>query len=241
MHKSVLAAVLLAVGAVAMGGCANLGSQSQPATQHEAITDMHHAMLSDPELLAHVDQAWERDYLALMAPMHEDMMDALRSDDADIGFVIGMIAHHEGAIAMAQIELKYGTDPQVRAWAQNIIDAQQDEVKLMQAFLQEQGVDVNNLPAQGEPAWGSQYLRAAMPMHDQMLRAIVHDYNNPDVGFVIGMIPHHEGAIAMADFVLKHGQNAEIKSLAQSIIEAQQAEIREFQQYLVDHKIKTPR
>ena len=245
MHKSVLAAALVAMSAFVLGGCSNSGedemSSSHSAAQHEEVNAMHDAMLSDPELLAHVDQDWERDYLALMGPMHEGMMDALRSDDPDIGFVLGMIPHHEGAIAMAQVELKYGTDPQVRSFAQAIIDSQQPEIDMMRAFLKDQGVDPDNLPPKGSPKWESQYLRSTMPMHDFMLRAIVHDYNDPDVGFIVGMIPHHEGALAMADFVLKHGKNAEIKALALSIINEQQMEISQFQQYLVDHKIKTPR
>ncbi|HIV56216.1 MAG TPA: DUF305 domain-containing protein [Candidatus Anaerobiospirillum stercoravium] len=245
MHQSVLAATLLALSAVVLGGCSNSGddemSTSGATAHHEEVNAMHDAMLSDPELLAHVDQDWERDYIAMMGPMHEDMMQAFCSNDPDIGFVLGMIPHHEGAIAMAQIELKYGTDPQVRSLAQAIIDSQQPEIDMMRAFLKDQGVDPDNLPEPGAPEWQSQYLRATMPMHDLMLRAIVHDYNDPDVGFIVGMIPHHEGAIAMADFVLKHGQNAEIKALALSIINEQQVEISKFQQYLVDHKIKTPR
>ncbi len=245
MHQSFLAASLLALGAFVVGGCSNSGDDeviaSSTVAQHEEMNTMHDAMLSDPELLAHVDQDWERDYLALMGPMHEGMMQALCSDDPDIGFVLGMIPHHEGAIAMAQVELKYGSDPQVRSMAQAIIDSQQPEIDMMRAFLKDQGVDPDHLPPMGSPKWQSQYLRATMPMHDQMLRAIVHDYNDPDVGFVVGMLPHHEGALAMADFVLKHGQNAEIKALALSIINEQQVEISKFQQYLVDHKIMTPR
>jgi uncharacterized protein (DUF305 family) len=48
---------------------------------------------------------------------------------------------------------------------------------------------------------------------------------NADVDFVRGMIPHHEGAVAMAKIVLEHGKDAKIKKLARDIIKAQNSEI----------------
>ena len=46
-----------------------------------------------------------------------------------------MIAHHEGAIEMAQTELKDGRNPAALKLAQEIIDTQQAEIKQMQALL----------------------------------------------------------------------------------------------------------
>lgn len=46
-----------------------------------------------------------------------------------------MIAHHEGAIEMAQTELKEGKNPAALKLAQGIIDTQQAEIEQMQALL----------------------------------------------------------------------------------------------------------
>lgn len=59
--------------------------------------------------------------------------------------------------------------------------------------------------------------------------------SDPDVAFVQSMIPHHEGAIAMAEEVLRTGDDEQVKSWAKEIIAAQQAEIAEMQAWLDRH------
>ena len=59
------------------------------------------------------------------------------SDDADIDFLKGMIAHHQGAIDMARTQLKYGTDPKVKRLARQIIRAQNLEIKWMKKWLKQ--------------------------------------------------------------------------------------------------------
>lgn len=66
------------------------------------------------------------------------------------------------------------------------------------------------------------YQAASDRMHEDMAMAFT---GNPDVDFAQGMIPHHEGAIAMAEIVLEHGEDGEIRQLAEEIIAAQESEI----------------
>ena len=75
--------------------------------------------------------------------------------------------------------------------------------------------------AAADPA-SQAYLAAADRMHREM--AIEYS-GDPDVDFARGMIAHHQGAIDMARALLEHGQDPEIRQLAEAIIAAQESEI----------------
>ena len=71
-----------------------------------------------------------------MNVMHHGMTQAPTNGDSDHDFVAMMIPHHQGAIDMAKALLLYGKDPALRNLAQGIITEQQNEIRLMQAWLQ---------------------------------------------------------------------------------------------------------
>lgn len=62
-------------------------------------------------------------------------MSAPYSGDADRDFVTHMLPHHQGAVEMAETELKYGHDAKLKQLAARIISAQQREIAFMQAWL----------------------------------------------------------------------------------------------------------
>jgi len=70
-----------------------------------------------------------------MQKMHSGMMNAMKEQDADRAFARGMIEHHKGAIAMAETELKYGKDPEMKKMAEDIIKAQKGEIEHMETWL----------------------------------------------------------------------------------------------------------
>ncbi|WP_347139481.1 DUF305 domain-containing protein [Paracoccus sp. SSK6] len=77
-------------------------------------------------------------YGAVMEKMHADMpMES--TGDADVDFVRGMIPHHQGAIDMAKVVLEHGDDPEIRKLAEEVITAQEAEIKVMQDWLKEHG------------------------------------------------------------------------------------------------------
>ena len=98
--------------------------------------------------LAHIDEfASAMD--AAMARMHDAMMTGY-TGDSDRDFAVMMIPHHQGAIDMALLELRFGKDERLRRLAQGIIVDQQQEIKVMQGILLDKGA----LPDRNAPAVG---------------------------------------------------------------------------------------
>lgn len=70
-----------------------------------------------------------------MGAMKDDMHHGMMSDDPDVAFAAGMLPHHEGAVEMAKIELKYGKDPEMLELARKIVAAQAAEIAQMKNWL----------------------------------------------------------------------------------------------------------
>jgi uncharacterized protein (DUF305 family) len=81
------------------------------------------------------DSAYMAEMNSGMTKMNKDMAGAPMNGNPDHDFVTMMIPHHQGAIDMAKTELKYGTDPEMRQLARDIIAAQDKEIAQMNAWL----------------------------------------------------------------------------------------------------------
>lgn len=97
---------------------------------------MSHMSLIPPEL---ADNPSAQAYAAAMDKMMADMM-VPYTGDADVDFVRGMIPHHEAAVAMAQIQLEHGKDPEIRKLAEAVIAAQEAEITQLKAWLAARGL-----------------------------------------------------------------------------------------------------
>src|SRR6478735_5506349 len=110
--------------ALTTGLIAGLSFSALPASAEDKPMDMDMSMpMGDHSPSSHA-------FSEANNKMHKDMMIEY-SGDADIDFVRGMIAHHQGAIDMAKVELQYGKDPQLHKLARDIIAAQRKEITFM--------------------------------------------------------------------------------------------------------------
>ena len=80
-------------------------------------------------------EVMQQAYARSMDVLHGDMVLGIADPVPDVAFARGMLPHHMGAVDMAKIQLKYGTNEEMRQLAQEIIDAQQPEITLMQNWL----------------------------------------------------------------------------------------------------------
>src|SRR5215470_14199048 len=121
--------------AMAVGAAATAGYLTVNAASPQSLADYISAICA--KALGSASAA-EASYLAenvsAMTKMMIDM--GIRpSGDVDTDFVAMMTPHHEGAIEMAQAELRYGHNEQLRRMAQEIIVTQQQEIAAMRLAI----------------------------------------------------------------------------------------------------------
>jgi uncharacterized protein (DUF305 family) len=147
-------------------------------------------------------------------------------NNADVTFTQNMIPHHQQAIEMAKLVDAHTKRPELRTLAEGITTSQGQEITLMQGWLR----------SWGKPATPAGTDHGAMQMPGMMseleLRQLsVINGADFDLLFLDLMTAHHQGAIEMATTELRDGALPEVKRLAQQIIDAQQREIDQFQQW----------
>lgn len=163
--------------------------------------------------------------------MHQGMS-IQYTGDVDTDFTRGMIPHHQGAIDMARVVLKYGHDEQIRSLAEWIMTIQKQEIAKMQHWLTRRGVAKGVRVADYDEQAVAAFTQQMHEMHRNMNIQFTGD---ADLDFVNGMIPHHQGAIDMAYTLLRSGEDPELNKLAWGIITSQKSEIASMQRWLHKH------
>jgi uncharacterized protein (DUF305 family) len=167
----------------------------------------------------------------LMKKNMDQMEDTRSLGSNDKDFASLMKIHHTGALEMARLQIARGTDPQVKEMAQKMISEQQREIGEFDAFLS--NTTQNSAATEKNSVF---YDRVMKEINDMDMDDGDHS-GSIDQQFVQMMIPHHQGAIAMADLYLKTGaQNEKLKSLAGTMKTDQQKEIQQMQTWLASHK-----
>lgn len=140
--------------------------------------------------------------------MGHDMDSMMVQSDED--FLAQMIPHHQEAIDTAEVILEKSENADLKALAQDIVDAQTSEIAQMEA-------------------WGKEWFGTDFKASDDY-EAMMPDLSNLegeelDQAFISGMIEHHEMAIMMAMQLKMITERPELLEMADAIVEAQSTEI----------------
>jgi uncharacterized protein (DUF305 family) len=152
-----------------------------------------------------------------------------KATKADQAFLQAMIPHHESATAMANVAKQRGEQRETKELAADIVAAQSKEIRQMERIHKRLfGSEIKPDPDAHE-ALGVSAAEAGMEHEDaaEMLR----DADPFDRAFIDEMVPHHQGAIRMAQAVSEKTEDVELKRLAGAIIEAQAQEIRQMNRW----------
>lgn len=177
----------------------------------------------------------------------------------DQHFIIMMIPHHEGAIAMADLALERSQRPEIIALAEAIKETQSAEIAQMQQWYQEwydedvpdwaPGIGQNDWDEDDVPSFGMHHhwgrdkqwqnpsrRQSGAPCMSTMFgdTTALEDASDFDRAFIEEMIPHHQMGVRMAQMVLYSSDRPEIQELAQTIIDTQTAEIEQMQQWYAE-------
>jgi uncharacterized protein (DUF305 family) len=159
---------------------------------------------------------------------------ATGGDAAERGFLEAMVPHHESAIEMANIAVERAEASEIKKLAEAIRDAQQPEIEQMSRIHQRLFGTALKPNEAGHEALGLSAEEAGMG-HDAATMKKLEAAEPFDRAFVDQMVPHHRGAIRMAEAVLKETADPELRKLAQAIIDAQMREIEEMNAFRTEH------
>lgn len=141
----------------------------------------------------------------------------------DAAFINDMTAHHEGAIDMARLAQKRAEHPEIRQLADDIVSAQEGEISVMRTIR----ADMENMGEHGDGHMGMD--DRAMGMDVDM--TALEEAEPFDRAFIDAMVPHHQGAIAMANELLEKGEQPALRKMAEDIIDAQTREIAQMREW----------
>ncbi|MDQ3749046.1 MAG: DUF305 domain-containing protein [Acidobacteriota bacterium] len=223
--KTIILTVLLSAAAIAFAGC-----QTAPTTTNtNANTRTNTAVVQNSNANSTMNMNGNTMMNGnSMSGNSSGMMDMKSSPNAasqpyDLQFLDTMTHHHQGAIDMAKMALMKSQNAELKKFAQKIIDDQNKEIVQMKVWREKWYPGKPPAMNMEMPGMGDSM---KMMMGDGMKKMEAATGKDFDIHFLDMMTPHHAGATTMAKEALTKAEHPEIKTLANQIIKAQEAEIK---------------
>ena len=223
--KTILLTTVLSVAAIAFAGCESATNTNTRTNTAVANSNANSTMNMNG--MNHNSMAMNGNSMSNGGMMnHSDMKSSPNSASQpyDLQFIDTMTHHHQGAIDMAETALKKTQNAELKTFAQKIIDDQKKEIAQMKDWREKWYA--------GKPAAMNMEMPGMndsmkMMMGDEMKKFEAATGKEFDLMFLDMMTPHHAGAVVMAKEALTKAEHPEIKTLAQTIISAQEKEIKQ--------------
>ena len=145
-----------------------------------------------------------------------------------------IIIHHQSAIDMSEIEIANGKHDDMKSMAQKMILDQMQEIEQFQIFINNYKANPGQHAASQHGGEKHSELQESMDDMNAKMKTMGMT-GDTDKDFAMMMIPHHEGAIAMSEAHISHGNNLEMKKMAAKIMADQKEEIDELKDWLTQH------
>ncbi len=225
--KTIILTVLLSASAIAFAGCqtaTNTANTNANTRANTAVVQNSNAN----SMMNMSGNSMTMNGNSNMSGM-SGMSDMKSSPNAaaqpyDLQFIDTMSSHHQSAIDMAETAVKKTQNQELKAFAQKIIADQKKEIAQMKDWREKWYAGKPMAMNMEMPGMNDSM---KMMMGDGMKKFEAATGKEFDLMFLDMMTPHHQGATTMAKEALTKAEHPEIKTLANQIIKAQDAEIKQ--------------
>lgn len=226
MKNSVFNILLITI--VSLAGCQN---QSQTANQADTGTRSNPTISDTTENDTTQNQTgMMKSMTAMMQKMH--VMNMSGNSDHDLAMMLR--EHHQGGIAMAQMELDSGKNEQLKALAKKIQEKQKIEVQELQAIVEQHQKEAKNYEPINTKEGVGQAINQNM---QQMMNGIrPQKYPSVDHEFATLMKKHHQDGITLSGTIVKYGNDEKLKNLVQKSVEEQKKDIAALDGWLAENR-----
>lgn len=168
--------------------------------------------------------------LIAMQNMMQEMNNASLHGEPDIYFARLMQLHHAGAINMCDLVSQEGRDLTVTGIATGLCQKQKEEIAALQLFLNNHRPMPHSESAVFNTEMKNVLERTGINAEQEALTG------DTDHDFVALMVHHHQQGIEMANLIMEHGSNPDIKKLAGIIRSDREMEIEILLKWLNNHR-----